>query len=102
MDDEGLSVKDVLIGNKIRALQDKLIDVIEKEYPSLYKAENSNNAVITMCVSAAFNTFTTVVSTYIYEGYFDKKGLVDSLLQDFKLEIDRKLEGYKKEDLENS
>lgn len=104
MDNEGLSVKEVLIGNKIRALQDKLLDVINDEQDQFIKSKISDNErpAILMCLTAAFNTYTTVLAASIHNGYFDKKEITKELSKDFFKEIDRKLEEYKKEDLENS
>ena len=98
MNNEDSSFKEILIGNKVRELHDKLLDVIEQEFSSISKEGYCITLPICICLTASLNMFTTVVSTYIYEGYFDKKKLVDSVLQDFKVEVHRKLEGYKQED----
>lgn len=104
MDREGLSVKEILIGNKITKIQEKLLDIINHEQDQLIKQKVSDDErpAILMCLTAAFNTYTTVLAASIHNGYFDKKEITKELSKDFFKEIDRKLEGYKKEDLENS
>ncbi len=99
--EEDLTVKEVLIANNIVLLQEKLIGIIEDKKIEFAKIVDYKGQINLMCLTAAFNVLTTIVASDIGNEVFEK-GLIQSLIEDFKIEVVRKLQDFKKQQLEES
>lgn len=70
MDDEEVTVKDIVNVNKIRKVEDKLLFVIEEEKVQLSKSEEYKGESNVILLNGVFNILTTIVTSDIDDGIF--------------------------------
>lgn len=99
-DIEEITVKDIVRVNKIRKVEEKLLVVIEQEKLELSKSEEDKGEANVILLTGTFNILTTIVASDIDDGVFDS-GIIQSLIEDFKIEIARKLEIFTKKKIEH-
>jgi hypothetical protein len=97
---EELTVKDIVLSNKINGLMYELIDTIdkyiEKNMKQFSSAINGDSRDINLaCITAVFNTLISIVAEDI-----DRKvvspAIIQELQQDFPIKVNNKLEYLKK------
>ena len=91
MDYEEITVKDIVRINKIRKLEEKLLLVLHEERLEIYKLEECEIIIL----ASIFNVFTTILASDINDGLF-KIAIIQSLIEDLKIEVVRKLEIFEK------
>ena len=98
--DEELTVKDIVLSNKINGLMYELIDTIDKYIEKNMKQFSSaidgdSRDINLACITAVFNTLTSIVAEDI-ERNIVSPAIIQELMEDFPIRVHNKLEFLKK------
>lgn len=91
MNEEELSVKQCLLLNKLRFLEENLQNLLNKEIIELMKVVNDKPVVNAISMNAVFNLLTSIIASDIHNSLVDPY-VIQKLMEDFPIQVHRKLE----------
>lgn len=90
MNEEEPSVKECLLLNKLRFLEENLQSLLDKEMIELLKVINEKPVVKAISMNAVFNLLTSIIASDIHNSVVDPY-VIQKLMEDFPIQVHLKL-----------